>query len=415
LSLPAALLFALVGGLILNLMPCVFPVLAIKAMGLMGTAHDSRASRHHGLYYLAGVLASFLALGGLLLALRAAGEALGWGFQLQLPWVVGALAFLMLAMGLSLSGVFQIGGGWMNVGANLAQGGGARASFFNGVLAVIVASPCTAPLMGPALGWAVTQPAPLALLVFAALGLGLALPIVLLSFRPQLGRWLPRPGAWMETFKQAMAFPLYLTAIWLFWVLGRLVGIDGMGVALIGALILALGLWLLGRSSGRLTLRASGALTVLLALGTLPLVDRFGSQTAVAGATSASVHQVYSPQALTSARASGEPVLVNMTAAWCITCLANEGVALSSQRFRAALAEHQVRYLKGDWTHRDAAITEYLSQYQRNGVPLYVIYPRGGGPGKVLPQILTPDLVIDALAEAGQAPKQALTLSSTKE
>jgi thiol:disulfide interchange protein DsbD len=403
-----AMLFALAGGVILNLMPCVFPVLALKAMGLMHSAHDRRLARRHGLFYLAGVLASFLALGGLLVALRAGGEALGWGFQLQLPWVVGGLALLMLAMGLSLSGLFEIGGRFMNLGSELAGGEGDRASFFTGVLAVLVASPCTAPFMGPALGFAATQPAAIALAVFGALGLGLALPIVLVSFVPRLARLLPRPGPWMETFKQAMAFPLYLTAVWLLWVLGRQAGVDALAVVLAGATVMAFGLWLVGRSPSPSPASRVGAIAALaLAIGSLAWASGREAPQAQSSAMAVTAHEAWTPARHAELRAAGRPVLVNMTAAWCITCLANERVALASERFQADLERHGITYLKGDWTHRDPAITAYLARYGRNGVPLYVVYPRGTGDGEVLPQLLTPDLVSQALARAGSGPAPA--------
>lgn len=399
-ALLLAVLFALAGGVILNLMPCVFPVLALKAMGLMHAAHDRGLARRHGLFYLVGVLTSFLALGGLLVGLRAGGEALGWGFQLQVPWVVGGLALLMLAMGLSLSGLYEIGGRWMNLGSELAGGEGDRASFFTGVLAVLVASPCTAPFMGPALGYAATQPAGVALAVFGALGLGLALPIVLVSFQPSLARWLPRPGAWMDTFKQAMAFPLYLTSVWLLWVLGRQVGVDAVALVLVGATAMAFGLWLLGRSSSGAA-RATAGIALALAAASLALASTRDGPADAPSADRAGVPiERWTPERLAALRAEGRPVLVNMTAAWCITCLANERVALSSGRFHEELDRHGIAYLKGDWTHRDSAITEYLARYGRNGVPLYVVYPRGTGDGEVLPQLLTPDIVSQALARA---------------
>lgn len=422
-SLLVAVGLALIGGLILNLMPCVFPVLALKALGIADSAHAPATARRHGLLYLAGVLAAFLALGGLLIALRAGGEALGWGFQMQVPWVVGALALLLFAMGLSLSGVFTLGGRLMNVGAGLASGRDGSASFWNGVLAVIVASPCTAPFMGPALGFAVTQSAPLALAVFAALGVGLALPIVALSFYPRLASLLPRPGAWMDTFKQAMAFPLYLTAVWLAWVLGRQAGVDALAVLLIGATALALGVWLIGSSASGNVARVVGVTAIAGAIACVALADRFAlpaaTQTIAGSATAAPAAGVHGGIGrpwrafeFAELRAAGEPVLVNMTAAWCLTCLANERVALSSDAFADALTEHGVHYLEGDWTHRDADITRYLATYGRNGVPLYVLYPRGGGDGEVLPQLLTPDFVLEKLAAAG-APAGALPNQSS--
>jgi thiol:disulfide interchange protein DsbD len=399
LGLLLALALAFVGGVLLNLMPCVFPVLSLKAMGLAESGGDAAQLRAHGLAYLAGVLASFAALAGVLLALRAAGEQLGWGFQLQVPWVVAALALLMLAMGLSLSGVFGIGGGWMGAGQSLATRPGARGSFFTGVLAVLVASPCTAPFMGPALGFAVTQDAVTAIGVFLALGAGLALPIVLLSLLPALARRLPRPGAWMETFKQAMAFPMYATAVWLLWVLGRQAGVDALALVLLGAVSLAFGLWLLGRAGGGV--RGVGiALGLAGALASVMALPRFGAPAPAAAVDAAAAWAPWSPERLAALRADGKPVLVNMTAAWCITCLANERVALSSADFRRALDERGITYLKGDWTNRDPRITDYLAAFGRNGVPIYVVYPGGGGEPEVLPQLLTPALVDAALTRA---------------
>jgi thiol:disulfide interchange protein DsbD len=289
----------------------------------------------------------------------------------------------------------------MNLGSELAGGDGDRASFFTGVLAVLVASPCTAPFMGPALGFAATQPAAVALLVFAALGLGLALPIVLISLQPALARWLPRPGAWMDTFKQVMAFPLYLTAVWLLWVLGRQAGVDALAVVLLGATTMAFGLWLFGRSRS-IGARLLTLVALALAAASLAWASTRPLPTAENSMVEGGAAEAWTPQRFEALRAEGRPVLVNMTAAWCITCLANERIALSSEQFRAELARHEVAYLKGDWTHRDSAITAYLARYARNGVPLYVVYPRGTGDGEVLPQLLTPELVVQALARAAE-------------
>jgi thiol:disulfide interchange protein DsbD len=395
-GLALAVLFAFTGGMLLNLMPCVFPVLSLKAMGMVGSHGELAQARRHGWFYLAGCVLSFVALAGLLLALRAGGEQLGWGFQLQTPWVVALLALVMLAMGLSLSGWFEIGGGFMNVGQSLTEGHGDRSAFFTGVLACVVASPCTAPFMGPALGWAITQPAVAALAVFAALGAGLAAPLVLVSMVPALAQRMPRPGAWMERFRQLMAFPMYLTAVWLFWVLGRQTGADGMALALVAAVALAFALWLSRLPSRKLGMPAALAMAAL-AVWAVVAVER---QPAPAAADASATHAAWTPERLAELRARGEPVLVNMTAAWCITCLANERVALSSDAFASALDQLGVAYLKGDWTDHDAAITDYLSQFGRSGVPLYVLYPRGGGAPEVLPQLLTPDLVDAALRRA---------------
>jgi thiol:disulfide interchange protein DsbD len=402
LSLLPALLFAFLGGLILNLMPCVFPVLSIKAMGALGSADDRAELRRHGIWYALGVVATFLALAGLLLALRAGGQQLGWGFQLQEPRFVAAVALLLFAMALSFSGVWEFGGRFMGMGQRLTEGHGARASFFTGALAVVVASPCTAPFMGTALGWALAQPAVAALAVFAALGLGLAAPMLLLGFLPALARALPRSGPWLEGFRQLLAFPLYLTVVWLLWVYGEQTSPLGMAWLLAALTALAFGLWLVGRRAAMQSprLRATTAVVALgalvLALG-LPLAAR-ETPPATARATVAEAGaEPWSEQRLAELRASGKPVLVNMTAAWCITCLANERVALSTDTVREALAARDVAYLKGDWTRHDEAITRYLQRYGRNGVPLYVLYPPGGGEPRVLPQLLTADGVADAI------------------
>jgi thiol:disulfide interchange protein/DsbC/DsbD-like thiol-disulfide interchange protein len=394
-----ALLLAFFGGVLLNLMPCVLPVLSLKALAIAEHSHDRVRARQHGLLYLAGTLACFVALASVLLVLRAAGEALGWGFQLQTPWVVAALAMLMTVMGLSLSGVFELGSSWMGMGQSLTEGGNARGAFFSGALAAVVASPCTAPFMGPALGFAVTQPAPIALSIFVLLACGLALPIVALSFAPALARWLPRPGAWMVRFKQILAYPLYLTAVWLLWVLGRQLGADGMALSLLGMIALVFGLWLWSSSAARLIPRTVAALALLAAV--LSLISlRATPELSASADSSAHGAQPWSAEHLDTLRAEGKPVLVNMTAAWCITCLANERVALSVDSVQARLRDLEVAYLKGDWTHRDASITSYLAQFGRNGVPLYVLYPAGSGQPEVLPQLLTPSIVEEALHRA---------------
>lgn len=394
-----ALLLALLGGVALNLMPCVFPVLSLKALNLVESLHSPAAARRDGLAYLAGTVAGFVALAAALLALRGAGQNLGWGFQMQSPVLVAALAYLMVALGLNLSGAFVLGARLGGVGQSLTEGSGARAAFFTGLLACIVATPCTAPFMGPAVGYALTQPPALALAIFAALGLGLALPIVALSFLPLLARFLPRPGAWMNTFKQLMAWPLYLTAVWLVWVLMRQAGADGTALVLLGLVVLIGALLLHGSFQLRAPSwprRLATALLLLLALSPLAVLQPQAESTSAQG----KLWTAWSAQGLDTLRREGKPVLVNMTAAWCITCLANERVALSSEAFARQLQRDGIAYLKGDWTSQDAAITTYLAGFGRNSVPLYVLYPRGGGAPEVLPQLLTPHLVADALARA---------------
>ncbi|MDI3261099.1 MAG: thioredoxin family protein, partial [Sinobacteraceae bacterium] len=381
-------------GLILNLMPCVFPVLSIKSVSLIeARGAVARRQRAHALSYTAGVLLAFAALAGALLALRAGGRAVGWGFQLQQPVFVAALAYLMFAMALSMSGVVQFGVRLMGVGQSLAATGGYRGSFFTGVLAVLVATPCTVPFMGTALGYALTQPPAIAVAVFLALGLGMALPFLLLGYFPRLGAWLPKPGAWMETFKQAMAFPLYLSVAWLLWVLGGLSSRDGMALAAVGLVLLAFALWLWprrGALAGTLKLAALAAALALLAAPPLRAVP------ATPAPMAAAAHESYTPQRLQELRSQGRTVFVNFTADWCLTCKFNERVALDNDAVRAAFAAHDVVWLTGDWTRYDPEITATLQRFGRSGVPLYLLYPKGGAP-EVLPQLLTPAAVIDAL------------------
>lgn len=397
-SLWLAIGFALLGGLILNLMPCVFPVLSIKAMGALESADDRAALRSHGLWYTAGVVLSFLAVAGLLLALRSAGEQIGWGFQLQSPGFVAGMALLLFAMGLSFSGVWELTGRFTSAGQGLTEGHGARSAFFTGVLATVVASPCTAPFMGTALGVALAQPPLFALAVFAALGLGLALPMLLLGWVPALARALPRPGPWMDGLRQLLAFPLYLTCIWLLWVYGEQTSPLAMAWLLAALVALAFALWLLQRRRGMASRgrRLASALAIVAALG-LAVAAPFRDAPRAATVASDDSIEVYSAERLAELRAAGRPVLINMTAAWCITCLANERVALSSEAVKAALAETGTVYMKGDWTLHDAAITAYLESFGRNGVPLYVHYPADGLAPEVLPQLLTPEIVVAAL------------------
>ncbi len=397
-SFAVALLLALAGGLILNLMPCVLPVLSLKALSLAGGGERARRS---ALWYTAGVLLGFLAIGAIALALRAAGQALGWGFQLQQPWVIGLLAYVMFAVGLSLSGVFAVGYRLAGAGAALTGRSGPAGDFFTGVLAVVIASPCTAPFMGVALAFAFASPVPLALAVFAALGLGLALPFLLIGFVPALAARLPHPGPWMETLKQALAFPMYLTAIWLLWVLGRQRGIDAAALVLVGMALLAAGLWWWQR----LRLRAAAvqrALAALLLVSTLvPLALAHRSPRPIAAAQAASA-KPYSAARLSALRAQGRIVFVDMTADWCITCKANEKAVLRTERFAQAMRGHDAVLMVGDWTDVDEEITAFLQSHEAVGVPLYVVYPRGGGEGEVLPTVLTHGIVERALERAAR-------------
>lgn len=400
-SLPLMLLFAMFGGLLLNLMPCVFPVLSLKALSLANSG-DQRIRQ--SLWYSAGVVLSFLAIAGLLLALRASGAALGWGFQLQNPWLIAAMSLLFVAIGLNLSGLYQLATGLMSIGGAVHPGHGARGSFATGVLAVLVASPCTAPFMGVALGFAIVQPAPVALAVFAALGFGLALPFLIIAYLPALANRLPRPGLWMERFKQWMALPMYLTAAWLIWVFGRQTGIDSMALLVIAAILMATMLWWLGLRQLKPQATIGGGL-VTLALMSLSLLALAAALQFAQVPSSLSQKpgpeqnwQPWSTAKLEQLRQNQQPVFVNMTADWCITCLANEKVALDTDATRALFKQHQITYLKGDWTLQDPAITEYLGQFSRNGVPLYVLYWPGHEP-HILPQILTPAIVRDRISQ----------------
>lgn len=406
-ALGTLLLFALLGGLILNVMPCVFPILAMKALSFVGHAGAEHRERViGGVAYTAGVLATFALLAGILLALKAAGAAVGWGFQLQNPLLVTLLAYVLFVAGLNLSGVFEIGGSFMGLGSGLAARGGASGSFFTGALAAIVATPCTAPFMASAIGVALTRPAPVAMLTFLVLGLGLALPYLLLTLFPALARALPKPGAWMGTMKQVLAFPLYASAAWLVWVLAQQAGVDSVFTALIGMVVLAFAFWLFGQRSGSaraMQWRRTGFVAALLA--GIGLATSISGTPATAGtgssAASDELSEAYEAAKLESLRASGKPVFVNLTAAWCITCKVNERVALAGAAFRDALKAGNFTYMKGDWTNQNPEITRLLESFGRAGVPLYVVYPANGGLPKVLPQLLTESTVVEALAASG--------------
>jgi len=401
-SLFAALALALLGGLILNLMPCVLPILSLKALSLAESGRDGSDARQRALWYTAGVLVSFVAVGALAIALRAAGQALGWGFQLQQPWVVGLLAYVMFAVGLSLSGVFAVGHRLAGAGHGLASRRGPVGDFFTGVLAVVVASPCTAPFMGVALAYAFTAPTPLALLVFAALGLGLALPFLLIGFVPALANRLPRPGAWMDTLKQVLAFPMYLTAAWLLWVLGKQRGVDAVGLALVGLVLLALGLWWFQRVRFATAPLQRVLALVIAAAALVPLAMVHRLPTALIAAPTADGQVAYSAERLAALRAEGRIVFVDMTADWCVTCKANEKAVLNTTAFRELLATHDAVMMTGDWTNVDPAITAFLEQHKAVGVPLYVMYPRSGGEGEVLPTVLTHDALRQAFERAAR-------------
>ena len=398
-GLAFALLLAFVGGLILNLMPCVLPVLAIKAVGVLESGESRQRARVGALAYAAGVIATFLAIGLAILGLRGAGHAVGWGTQLQQPLIVAVLACVLFAVGLSMSGVVQFGSSLGNVGTGLTRRGGAVGHFFTGVLAVIVASPCTAPFMGVALAYAFVAPAAHELLVMLVLGIGLALPLTLIGLVPALARWLPKPGRWMETLKQILAFPMYLSAVWLVWVLAHQRGADAVALVLVAMVLLAAALWWHAR--GRPERRLGHAFTLVLAIAaaaSLYSVTRIAPVSQSAASDSDAV--AFSPARLQSLRDAGTPVFVDIGADWCVTCKANEYAVLNTQGFKSLLAQTGAVYMKGDWTDVDPEIGAYLKSFHSPGVPLYVVYPRGGGEGRALPTVLTSSLVRNALVHA---------------
>jgi thiol:disulfide interchange protein DsbD len=408
LGLGEALLFALLGGLILNLMPCVFPVLSMKALSLARGAHRGAGHRRaDALAYTAGVLATFTLIAGALLALRAGGAEIGWGFQLQSPLVVTALAYLLFAVGLVLSGVVSVGEGLAGMGSSLASRGGLAGSFFTGALATIVATPCTAPFMAGALGFALVQPAPIALAVFEALGLGLALPYLLLGFAPALARALPKPGAWMERFRQFLAFPVYATVVWLVFVLQAQAGPFAATSVLAGLVLIGFAAWAWDAAKLASTrARTIGATAAIVAIvGAVLLVrsvddDAVAAPNATPAQTSDAVKwQSFSQARLDSLLAEGKPVFIDFTAAWCITCKVNETVALTPDVARQ-METRGVVALRGDWTRRDAEITRVLQAHGRAGVPLYLYYKAGAREPRVLPQILTSDSVRAAMEES---------------
>lgn len=404
--LPIALviLFAFLGGIILNAMPCVLPVLFMKALSFMGRATtDAAELRKDGLAYTLGVIAAFGILVSVLLALRAGGSAVGWGFQLQTPAFVAILAYVMLIIGLNLSGVFTITGS-TGVGQGLTMKKGPSGAFFTGLLAVVVATPCTAPFMGVAIGFALTQSAFMTILVFLSLALGLALPYLLLAFIPGAAKILPKPGAWMDRLKQFLAFPMYAVAAWLFWVLAQQVDSTGLAAALAGFVLIGFAAWLwdtASKASGT-SRHVSTAATVLSLVAAISfIVVLAGQPLAQAEQSTASdgISEPYSPARLAAARAENRPVFINFTAAWCITCKVNERVTLSTAEVEEAFSKHNVAYLKADWTNRNEEISSALRALGRDGVPLYVLYMPGGD-AEILPQILTPGTLIEALEKS---------------
>jgi thiol:disulfide interchange protein len=398
-TLVAALLGALLGGMILNLMPCVFPILALKVVSFTQHAGDKQAHRRSGVAYAAGVVLSFVALGALFLALRAAGEQLGWGFQLQNPLVVAGLAVLFTVIGMNLAGLFAFGSVLPSSITTARAKHPMVDSFLSGILAVAIASPCTAPFMGASLGFALGLPAAEALLIFAAIGVGMALPYVAASFVPAVARALPRPGAWMDTFKKFMAFPMFATVVWLVWVLGQQSGIDGAGALLAILLVLCMVLWALGlhgRSRSWFAIISIAALAyITLAIG--QNIVKNDALPAVA-VKSDELWQAWQPGRVDQLLASGKPVFVDFTAAWCVTCQYNKKTTLAKPELLAEFEAKKVQLLRADWTRRDPAIGAALKDLGRSGVPVYVLYAPGKAP-QVLSEIISVDDVHTALGK----------------
>jgi len=421
LSLLWALLFAFTGGLLLNLMPCVFPVLSVKILGFAEQSGDASTMRRHGWLFGAGVLVSMWVLAGVLLGLRAAGSEIGWGFQLQSPAFVALMALLFVGIGLNLLGVFEIGMRAMTWGGrmqNASPSSGNTGAFMTGVLATVVATPCTAPFMGAALGVALTLSPVGSLLIFTLLGAGMATPYVGLSMAPRLLDRLPKPGAWMETLKQFFAFPMFATAVWLVWVFGQQTGDGAVALLLFGMLLLGMAAWVLHRWSAPQLSRLGTIVTRTLVLA----MTAGAIATAVVGAryqpspnsdpsaseNASSVWMSYSKNRVEELRAEGRPVFVDFTAAWCLTCQVNERTVLDTEAVQDAFDERDVALVKADWTNRDPEITAALESFGRSGVPVYALYPGTGEEPTLLPEVLTRDIVLSALeAMPSSAPVSA--------
>ena len=397
-SLLTAIIFAFLGGIILNAMPCVFPILSIKILSFIEQSQGSKEKLfHHGLVFSAGVLTTFLTVSALLIFLRASGEAIGWGYQLQSPWVVSLLIYLFVVIGIVFMGNIVLGSSFGNLGTLVQNQKDLTSSFFTGVLAVVVASPCTAPFMGPALGLALLQPGLKSIVIFLALGIGFSLPYLILSIYPQLLSKLPKPGEWMQTLKQIMAFPMWASALWLAWVLSSQVDMQSVFAVLLGALLIALGLWLLEKTQNsasilrRLTLIFSLGL-MIFSIWLLPITSDNNSPNLK------NEENAFSAQKLSSLRSEQRMVFLNFTADWCITCKVNEAIALDQDKVKKVLEEKNIIYLKADWTRKDPEIASMLASYGRTGVPLYLLFPSQGDP-IILPELLTEDLLLDFLKE----------------
>ena len=393
------ILFAFIGGLILNIMPCVFPILSIKILRFVEYSENSSSQTYKfGLFYSLGVILSFLLIAFTLLAFKSSGEVIGWGFQLQYPLVIAILFYLFVALGFMFMSNLVFGSklGQLSIAAQVKNE--SLESFLTGILAVVVASPCTAPFMGSAIGFALLQPSLNSIFIFLSLGIGFALPYLILSIKPALLSFLPKPGAWMETFKQFMAFPMWASALWLLWVLSGQVDPDTVILVLIGGLSISLALWLLERNTSEILFfkwLVRLAVLVIFAVSIWILPTSYSTQ------TSQNQQDItYSEELLTEYRDDNELIFLNFTADWCITCKVNESVALNSEEVKALIKQKNIKYLEADWTRKNEAIAKKLEEFGRSGVPLYLLYPSTGKP-IILPEILTEDILLNYLNELG--------------
>lgn len=409
-----ALLAAFLGGIILNLMPCIFPVISLKALSLI-RHHDKPAqAKAEGLAFLVGVVVTMFLLAGVLLLARSGGSAVGWGFQLQSPLVIALLVLVMLASALNLFGLFEVGLSVQKVGEVGGGRGGLTGSALTGALAIIVATPCSAPFMASAVGYALTQPPAVSMIIFIALALGFAAPFTLISFFPVLARVLPAPGAWMVTLKHGLAFPMLGAVAWLIWVLERQAGSMALAAILACCILLSFAAWLYGMAQKRQMMgRRHWALHLTTAVFILLIVPPLANiKTATSAPETANVSEVaakvaWSPQNVDAIKGQGKPVFVDFTASWCITCQVNERTSLSTQSVKAALARTDTIYMVADSTKYNPDVEQALSDFGRGGLPLYVVYPADGGKPEVLPQVLTPGIVIAALDKAAEHGKKS--------
>lgn len=408
-----AIVAAFLGGIILNLMPCVFPVVSLKALSLIRHHNKPAQARAEGVAYLLGVVVTMVALVGVLLLARSGGAAVGWGFQLQSPMVIALLILVMLASALNLVGLFEVGLSVQRVGEVGGDRGGITGSALTGALAIIVATPCSAPFMASAVGYALTQPPAVSLVIFVALALGFAVPFTLVAFFPVLARLLPAPGAWMNTLKHALAFPMLGAVAWLIWVLERQAGSSALAAILSCCLLLSFAAWLYGlaqkrrlRGQRHLALHLATAVFVLLVVPPLMQLQASAGSPAETAMPEAAAAVAWSPQNVDAVKGQGKPVLVNFTASWCITCQVNDRTSLSTQTVKSAMARTNTLYMVADSTNYNPDVEQALADFGRGGLPLYVVYPADGGKPVVLPQVLTPQIVVSALEHAAASEKK---------